>query len=129
MVNDKYIITLNGKPYITFEGLLHSAHELGLGSIEVEIIQYPNESNNNTAIATAAVRGKGGQFFIDIGDASPASCAAKLVPHIIRMASTRAKARALRDFTNTGMCSIEELGESESNFRPAPNLLRQQVAR
>lgn len=129
MIDQKYIVMLNGKPFITYEGLLHTAHEKGVASIEVEIIQYPTEGNNMTAIATAAVRSKNGQFFIDIGDASPASCSAKLVPHLVRMASTRAKARALRDFTNIGMCSVEELGENESNFRPAPAPLRPQIVR
>lgn len=129
MIDQKYIVMLNNRPFITYEGLLHTAHEKGLASVEVEIIQYPTEANSMTAIATAAVRSKNGQFFIDIGDASPTSCSSKLVPHLIRMASTRAKARALRDFTDIGMCSVEELGENESNLRSAPTPLRQQVAK
>ena len=127
MKNVKHIISLNGKPFITYEGLLHAAHENGITSIEVEILQYPNEDNKMTAISSATVRGKDGQIFIDIGDASPASCSSKIAPHLIRMASTRAKSRALRDFTNIGMYSIEELGENESNARPAPIPLRQQI--
>ncbi|MDF2800374.1 MAG: hypothetical protein K0S61_277 [Anaerocolumna sp.] len=97
MNNNKHIITLNGKSYITYEGLLISAHDKG--------------------IASATVRSKDGKIFSDVDDASPASCSAKIVPHLIRMASTRAKARALRDFTNIGMCSIEELGETEANLK------------
>ena len=112
-MNDKFIITLNGKEFITYPGLLSAGHEQGIASIEVSIVQYPNETNNFTAIASATVTGKDGNTFSDVGDASPSSCSSKLVPHLIRMASTRAKARALRDFTNIGMCSIEELGERE----------------
>lgn len=129
MIDHKHIVLLNGKPFITYEGLLHTAHDNGLSSIEVKIIQYPDDGNNLTAVATAAVRGKDGQCFIDIGDASPSSCSVKLAPHLIRMASTRAKARALRDFTDTGLCSIEELGENESNARTAPPPVRQQITK
>jgi hypothetical protein len=126
MNNNKHIITLNGKSYITCEGLLISAHDKGIASIVVEIIQYPTEINKMTAIASAAVRSKDGKIFSDVGDASPASCSAKIVPHLIRMASTRAKARALRDFTNIGMCSIEELGENEANLKVASPENKQQ---
>lgn len=76
-----------------------------------------------TAIASATVTGKDGEVFSDVGDASPSSCSSKLVPHLIRMASTRAKARALRDFTNIGMCSVEELGDAEPVLRASPATL------
>lgn len=81
---------------------------------------HGNEDNQYTALATATARGAEGVFFTDIGDASPASCSTKLVPHLLRMASTRAKVRVLRDFTNTGICSIEELGEGELVTKQTP---------
>ena len=114
MISEKYIVMLNNKPFVTFEGLLNAAHEKGIAGIVVDVIQLPTIENNMTAIASATVKGKDGEVFSDVGDASPASCSSKLVPHLIRMASTRAKARALRDFTNIGLCSVEELGEGEA---------------
>ena len=119
-MKNEFIVMLNGKPFVTYEGLLYAAHEKGLQSIEVELMQYPTEENKFTCMTRANVRGADGSVFSDIGDSSPASCNSKIIPHLIRMASTRAKARALRDFTNTGICSIEELGEGELSSKASP---------
>lgn len=112
-VNERFVVSLQGKDFITYEGLLSMAHENGLKSIEVEIIQLPSSDNGMTAICKAtAVSEKG--TFIDIGDASPSSVNRNIAPHAIRMASTRAKARALRDLNNVGMTAIEEVTAEES---------------
>ncbi|MBW4829569.1 MAG: hypothetical protein KZY61_09290 [Clostridiaceae bacterium] len=112
-INEKFIINLQGKNFITYEGLLDLAHKKGLQSINVELIQIPNPENNMTAICKAnAVTNNG--TFSDVGDASPQSVNSTIVPHLIRMASTRAKARALRDLTNVGMTSVEEISFDET---------------
>ena len=108
MINEKFIINLQGKSFVTYEGLLDLAHQMGIVSLDVELLQFPNEENNMTAIARAVATTEKNRFS-DIGDASPRSVNNMLAPHIIRMASTRAKARALRDLTNVGMTAIEEL--------------------
>nr|WP_300001896.1 hypothetical protein [Tissierella sp.] len=127
MINDKFIINLQGKSFVTYEGLLDLAHQMGLLSLEVELIQLPDEENNMTAIAKAVATTEKGRFS-DIGDANPRSVNGMLVPHIIRMASTRAKARTLRDLTNVGMTAVEELSsedgvsEDESHYNASePN--------
>lgn len=107
-INEKFIINLQGKSFVTYEGLLDLAHQKNLKSIYVELVQVPTKENNMTAICKATVIGDKGTF-IDYGDASPSSVNSKIQPHLIRMASTRAKARALRDFTNVGMTAIEEI--------------------
>ena len=112
MINDKFIITLQGKSFVTYEGLLDLAHQMGLVSLEVELIQFPSEENNMTAIAKAVAKTEKG-LYSDIGDANPRSVNGMLIPHIIRMASTRAKARTLRDLTNVGMTAIEELASED----------------
>ncbi len=122
-LNEKFIINLQGKSYVTYEGLLDLAHQKNLKSLEVEIIQFPNKENNMTAICTAKATTED-EVYIDIGDASPQSVNANIAPHLIRMASTRAKARVLRDLTNIGMTAIEELSyndnvsETEERYGP-----------
>ena len=113
-VNEKFIINLQGKSFVTYEGLLDLAHQRGLKSLEVQIIQMPDSENNMTAICTATATTESSKFQ-DIGDASPGSVNRGLVPHLIRMASTRAKARVLRDLTNVGMTAVKELSVEENN--------------
>lgn len=111
-INEKFIISLQGKNFVTYEGLLDLAHQKNLKSIDVELIQIPSKENNMTAICKATAI-TGNEKFSDIGDASPQSVNTNIVPHLIRMASTRAKARVLRDLTNVGMTSIEEISLNE----------------
>jgi len=109
-IDKKFIVNLQGKEFVTYEGLLDLAHKKGLISIEVELLQVPNKDNDMIAIAKATAKTEKGTF-VDIGDAGPGSVNRMISPHIIRMASTRAKARALRDLTNIGMTAVEELAE------------------
>lgn len=95
---------------VTYAGLLSKAHEQGLQRIETRIDQMPNRENGMTAICTATVTtGRG--VFMDCGDANPDNVRSGAVPHIIRVALTRAKARALRDAVNIGAISLEEFGD------------------
>lgn len=115
-VNENFIINLQGKSFVTYEGLLDLGHQRGLVSIEVEIVQIPTKENNMTAICQAIATTEKSKFQ-DIGDASPQSVNSGLVPHLIRMASTRAKARVLRDLTNVGMTAIEELSMDDGGVK------------
>lgn len=53
IINERFIINLQGKSYVTYEGLLDLAHQRNLKSLEVEIIQIPTNENNMTAICKA----------------------------------------------------------------------------
>lgn len=119
-INEKFIVNLKGKDFVTYEGLLDLAHQEGLISIETELLQIPSKENGETAIVKAIAKTKD-RIFIDIGDASPNSVNGMIRPHIIRMASTRAKARALRDLTNVGMTAIEELGDDSEIINNTSN--------
>lgn len=118
-IDSRFIVNLKGKDFVTYEGLLDLAHQEGLISIDVELIQVPGKDNGDVAIAKAVAKTKD-KTFIDIGDAGANSVNSMIKPHVIRMASTRAKARALRDLTNIGMTAIEELGE-DTEDKPKQN--------
>src|SRR5712691_9505267 len=96
------------KEVVTYQGLLQKAHEEGLTRLKTSPVQIPTDDNGRTAIAKAEVEtGKG--LFEALGDACPENVDEFLVPHLIRLAETRAKARALRDAVNVGVVSFEEL--------------------
>jgi len=63
------------------------------------------------AVCQAVARFKDRLVVTDIGDATPTNVKAHLKPHFVRMAATRASARALRRALNIDACSVEELGE------------------
>jgi hypothetical protein len=114
----------NGNPIgqqelITYQGLLALAHEQGLKGIETTLIQAPNAANGQMAIVRAAAQGTTGTF-TGIGDASPANVTARVARHVLRVAETRAKARALRDLTNVAMVALEEVGELDEEQEPPP---------
>ncbi len=113
-INEKFIVNLKGKDFVTYEGLLDLAHQKGLISIDIELLQIPSKENGMVAIAKATAK-TDKSTFVDIGDAGPNSVNGMIKAHIIRMASTRAKARALRDLTNVGMTALEELAEVDEN--------------
>ncbi len=119
------------KEVVTYQGLLSKAHEEGLKAIRTSLVQIPTDDNGRTAIAKAAVETEKGQFEA-LGDASPMNVNSFIVPHLIRMAETRAKARALRDAVNIGVVSFEELdGEAApaESFSAGSGALPGQAAR
>jgi hypothetical protein len=109
-LRQEFFITRQGKQYVLFTGLLDEAHAKGLKGISTELIQIPTEENGNVAICKATVEMEDGRTFAGYGDASPKNTSRNIVPHLIRLAETRSKARTLRDAVNVGATSVEELG-------------------
>ena len=107
MVEEKFIIKLQGKEFITFEGLLNEFHKNGGKEINTEII------STEPFIIKATASGQIGTFS-GIGDADENNVNSMINKHKIRMAETRAIARALRWYNNIGMCAAEELGEPKA---------------
>jgi hypothetical protein len=117
-MREEYMIERQGKRFVLYAGLLEEAHARGLRSIETELLQVPGAENGDVAIVRAVVRTEDGKFS-GIGDASPENVNRTIAPHVIRMAETRAKARALRDAINVGVTAFEELGGEEAVPEPA----------
>ena len=124
-LDERWITKIEGKEFVKYPGLLDLAHQHGLSSIEVDIVQMPTNDNGNFAVCRATVMSKIGETYTDIGDANPNNCSSKVSKHLLRMASTRAIARALRSYTNVGMTALEELADfndaiPEGNRAPQP---------
>jgi hypothetical protein len=112
-LDERWITTIEGREFVKYPGLLDLGHQKGLSQIEVEVVQLPTTENGHFAVCKASVVSKTGESFVDIGDANPGNCSSKVSKHILRMASTRAIARALRSFTNIGMTCLEEVDFSD----------------
>ena len=110
-LDDRFIINIKQKDFVLYAGVLDLATQKGLLKLGVELLQFPTKENGNEAICRAVAESKTGEVFSDIGDANPKNCTEKIVKHLIRMASTRAKARVLRDMCNIGIACIEELAD------------------
>jgi hypothetical protein len=129
MMDRRYVIQREGKDFALYAGLLDLAHERGLLSIETVLVQLPTEANGNVAVVQATVRLSDAQgvlrTFQGIGDAAPGNVNRMMAPHILRLAETRAKARALRDAVNVG----EALADDPSDDAPEPSAAPRTEAR
>lgn len=119
-LDDRFVTTVQGKEFVVYAGILDLAHQRGLKGIEVEAVQYPTKDNGMEAICKAIVESESGEVFVEWGDANPRNVNPKIAAHILRMAATRAKARALRDFTNIGMTCLEEIRDVDEVLDDGP---------
>ena len=109
-MDQRFVIKLQGKDFVTHEGLLNEFHVNGGEIIKTEIVSHID----NLIVFKAKVSGSKGEF-TGHGDCSPNNVNKMILPHMIRMAETRAINRALRFYNNIGMCSVEELGGEEKS--------------
>ncbi len=115
----EFIVERNGKSFVLYAGLLDEAHNQGLQAISTTLIQIPSAENGHVAICQATVHTEKGTFS-GLGDAAPENVAKPMATCLIRMAETRAKARALRDAVNVGVVALEELGDEEADVVETP---------
>ena len=105
--------TAHGKSVPTYGALLELAHKCGLSGIKTMLVQAPAPTNGGLAIVHAtAVFVVDGAFadYTGLGDASIGNVGRAVAGHIVRVAETRAKARALRDALCITDAAIEEMG-------------------
>lgn len=110
-LDPKFITSIENRDFVLFGGLLQLGHEKGLLSIQVEPLQFPTKENDHYAVCKATIMSRFGETYTDIADASRENTHPRVAKHLLRMASTRAIARALRSYTNIPMTCLEELGD------------------
>lgn len=119
----EFLVERQGRTFCLYAGLLDLATQQGLKSIETQLIQAPTDGNNRVAICCATVvleRDGVQRSFTGIGDAAPNNVTPAMQTCLLRMAETRAKARAMRDAVNIGMAALEELGgDDQQDQQPA----------
>jgi hypothetical protein len=108
-IDPKYRVMIQKKAFVLFEGLLQAAHTQGLISLETTVVSV----SDTLAVCQSTARFQDGRVFTDIGDATPKNVKVHLAPHFIRLAATRASARALRRAHGINDVAVEELGELE----------------
>jgi hypothetical protein len=102
-----FIVTLHGKPFVQYAGLLLLAHERGLVSLKAHFISVTPE----LALAEAEATFADGKTYGECADATPGNVGATVKAHYPRMALTRAKSRTLRDALQIGIAALEELAD------------------
>lgn len=118
-MQEHFMIERQGKTFVLYAGLLDAFHDKAKDTddakpvIETDLLQIPSEDNGHVAIVHASAGFKIGEEWIygpfeGIGDASADNVGRMIQPHLIRMAETRAKARALRDLVNVGAEVLED---------------------
>lgn len=124
------VMDRQGKDFVLYAGLLDLVHDLEIASLVVSPVQLPDNDNGQTAIMAATLTLKDGRVFTDVGDANPQNTGKLIAPHLIRMASTRAKARVMRDALNIGVAALEELGDNDGDVpaaQPQPTRVPQRI--
>jgi hypothetical protein len=108
-IDPRHVVTIQGKPFIKYAGLLQMASGAGLQSLTAHWTYNDPELSLAHAVATF----QDGRRFEESADSTPANVGTKVALHFRRLSLTRAKARALRDALNVDLVALEELGETE----------------
>lgn len=107
-IDKKYIVSIQGKDFITYNGLLEYAKTQFGGIEKKEIVELIVSEDKKAASARVRVTMKEGQVFEDVGTCTPENVkAVKVYPE--ELAVTRAYSRALRFGLVVDYCSQSEV--------------------
>jgi hypothetical protein len=116
------LLLLDGHWYATHAGLLRLAQRRRCSGIrtalQMDLSVAASERWVFKAIAYKSPRSRG---FVGYGDADPSNVPSWLRGCELRIAETRAVNRALRKAYGIGLCSVEELGATQSDARIIPS--------
>jgi len=117
-------------PTVTVNGYMYAAYKMPIDMqpkrIEVIPVQFPCEDNKWTAFAQCTIETMDGKTFTDFAEANKENVKLYTIhPHLPRMASTRARGRALRVwlFPYVGYLCSEELYTVYADKEVAQGLL------
>jgi hypothetical protein len=123
-ISKEFIVNLRGKEYPLWAGVLDAATKAGLRSLTTRVVQIPSPENGHLAVVMARAEFEDGRVFEDVGDCSPQSTSPQLATAALRLASTRAKGRVLRDSINVGQTMFEELPDLDDLGPESPGMAR-----
>jgi hypothetical protein len=115
-IDPQFVVSLKGRSYPLYAGVLDAATKAGLKSLTTTIVQIPSPENGNMAVVMARAEFEDGRVFEDVGDASPQNTSPQIATAALRMAATRAKGRVLRDAVNVGQTLLEELPDLDEEI-------------
>ncbi len=105
-INKDFIVNIQGKEFITANGLLEMAKKDG-GIQSIKILEHFYE--DGAAWAIVQVEMKDGRIFTDCGSGTVDNLKPAMQKYPFEMAVTRARSRAIRFGLNVDYCSVEEL--------------------
>jgi hypothetical protein len=113
------LLLLEGKWYVTHAGLLRIAQRRRCHAIRTSLQKDVSDPIASRWVFKATVyKTPSSRGFVGYGDADPSNVSALVRGAEMRMAETRAVARALRKAYGIGLCSVEELGSFSGPPRP-----------
>ncbi len=115
------LLLLENRWYVTHAGLLRLSQRRRCCGIHTTLQKGLSDPSSSRWIFRATVyKSRESKGFVGYGDADPSNISSLVQGAEMRIAETRAVNRALRKAYGIGLCSVEELGSSSSNFgRPS----------
>jgi hypothetical protein len=104
-IDPKYLVSIHGKAFIRYAGLLAMAHAAGLIELHADF----TFNGDTLAVAHVVAVFKDGRRFSESGDSTPENVGPHVGTHWRRLSLTRAKSRCLRDALGIDMAAAEEM--------------------